>query len=73
MLHIPGENKGAAISEVAEKDSCEEQIVDTELEVLKVQLDNLGKDHQKQLEALQTIKKTRTQGKSDVNCNCNCK
>ena len=46
-------------SEVIEKDSPKKQTVDTELEVLKAQLDNLGKDHQKQLEALQTkIKET---------------
>ena len=41
------------ITEVAEKDSPEKQMVNKELEVLKVQLDNLEKDHQKQVEALQ--------------------
>ena len=40
--------------EVTEKDSLDEQILKKELEVLKIQLDNLEKDHQKQLEALQT-------------------
>ena len=42
------------LTEVTEKDSPEEQTTNKELEVLKIQLDNLEKDHQKQVEALQT-------------------
>ena len=42
------------LTEVTEKDSPEEQTMNKELEVLKIQLDNLEKDHQKQVEALQT-------------------
>ena len=42
------------LTEVTEEDSLEEQTMKKELEVLKIQLGNLEKDHQKQVEALQT-------------------
>ena len=42
------------LTEVTEEDSLEEQTMKKELEVLKIQLGNLEKDRQKQVEALQT-------------------
>ena len=42
------------VTELSVKETPEKQTVNTELEVLKQQLDNLEKDHQKQVKALQT-------------------
>lgn len=68
-----GEIREHLVEVNTEKYSPEEQTVNKEMEVLKVQLDNLEKDHQKQVGALVSKMEETELKASQVHDNRNCK